>query len=139
MAELPERKVLKDVLSGLKTKTLCSQHRVETATKNLIGYMNKAEKLSQKYKKIQVNEECENTANEFDSTVNSLTHWMRDLIDNYCNAQEDTTLYVESLEKYSIELDKTLYDAFDQGKRKAEEHIKEQDKLLDKKCDEYIK
>jgi hypothetical protein len=48
-------------------------------------------------------------------------------------------LYIDSLEKYSTELDKTLSDIFEQAKKQAEEQIKQQEELTKKGSTEYIK
>lgn len=52
---------------------------------------------------------------------------------------DDLGIYIESLESYSTELDKTLSDIFEQATKQAEENMKQQEELMKKGSTEYIK
>jgi LPS O-antigen subunit length determinant protein (WzzB/FepE family) len=140
MAELPERKVLKEVLSDLKAKTLRSKSNAEKSTKDLLEFLTKI-----KGKAYEIHErDKEMTGEESPAKlvftyVDNIENSVVDLIKEYLNALEDVFMYVKWLENYSIELDKTLYDAIETGKKMAEEQIKEQSELMKKKDDSYIK
>ena len=62
------------------------------------------------------------------------------LISDYNALLEDTDLYIESLETYGKELDKTLWMGIEQAKKEAEEQIKKQEEIMKRKSPEsYIK
>ena len=53
---------------------------------------------------------------------------------------EDFKLYIDALEQYSSELDKTLADIFEQAKIMAEEQQKQREEIMKRKSPEsYIK
>ena len=58
------------------------------------------------------------------------------LIRNADGVIEDMKLYIEALEKYCAELDKTLWEAIEQAKKEAEEQIKQQEELMKRKAPE---
>ena len=52
----------------------------------------------------------------------------------------DMTLYIETLERYSTELDNTLTDIFEMAEKKAEEQRKQKEEIMKRKHPEsYIK
>lgn len=52
---------------------------------------------------------------------------------------EDMKMYIEILEHYCAELDKTLWDAIERAKEQAEEEIKKQAELAKKEPTKYIR
>ncbi len=59
------------------------------------------------------------------------------LVKDAVNCIEDLNIYIESLEKYSSELDKTLWDIIKQAEKTAEEEIKKKQELLKKTPQTY--
>lgn len=139
MAELPERRVLKEVLSDLKAKTLKSQNRAANSASNLLTLMDKINNTIGEYAQIQKGTANEKAADAIHTGVMNMISWVIDVLQEYSSASDDMNIYVRSLEKYSIELDKTLYDAIEEGKKKGEEQIKEQNELMKRKTDDYVK
>ena len=135
MSEIPERKVLKNILSKLKSRTVTCERRFRQSllsdTKLFDTILKDLEKLSEKgsevlepaYRLVSI---LHNVFIRFSLEALSLL--------------EEYELYIESLESYSAELDKTLWDAIEQAKKEAEEQIKKQEEIMKRKSPEtYIK
>lgn len=64
-------------------------------------------------------------------------HLLVDVLTNCSTTTlEDLKLYIDALEDYSSELDKTLTDIFEQAKKLAEEQQKKQEELRKRKAPE---
>jgi len=129
MSEIPERKVLKDILLKLKTKTITSEERhgkLAITTRNAFrGYSNAIRKIV---------EDKSKTINKRGllGAFGMIEEQVQALISDADALREDMKLYIEALEKYCAELDKTLWDAIEQTRKEAEEQIKQQEKLMKK-------
>lgn len=136
MSDLPERKVLKNLLAELKSRTIAS---TEDVKEEQDGFF---EQVSSLFKKItHINEESGDElrevtgdfANLFGIIVLSLRGLMRCVNRN----REDTRLYIKALEDYSVELDNTLTQIFEQAKKQAEDQMKENEQLRKRTSPEY--
>jgi len=136
MSEIPERRVLKGILAKLKTKTISEEKYFQNQTQSTLGFLAKSHQQALQWKKERKNNIS------VDSHLNIVyTHveQVGDLIHASIEVLEDMKLYIDSLEKYSTELDKTLSDIFEQAKKQAEEQIKQQEEFVKKGSTEYIK
>lgn len=137
MSEMPERKVLKDILVKLKAKAITSMKNyleLAKSTQEIFAFnLKEAREYSNERAGDQAAFGIFTMSSILDSQVHSLIRYSISLLD-------DMQLYMESLEKYSGELDKTLWDAIEQAKKKAEEQMKEQEEIMKRKSPEsYIK
>ena len=131
MSEMPERKVLKNILSKLKAKTVISERRfknsLEHNDKLFDTILKDVEKTSEK-------------GSEVHKPIYQLVSRLADLFSNFSlealGLIEEYELYIESLESYSTALDKTLWSAIEQAKKEAEEKIKQQKELMKRKSPE---
>lgn len=135
MSEIPERKVLKNILSKLKSKTVISERRfknsLEHNDKLFDTILKDVEKTSEK-------------GSEVHKPIYQLVSRLADLFSNFSlealGLIEEYELYIESLESYSTALDKTLWSAIEQARKEAEEQIKKQEGIMKRKSPEsYIK
>ena len=133
MSELPERKVLKEILLKLKTKTITSQERYNLAAKEVNSiFKGVSERAIKRGGPLPPKEEL--------ILLTTLDDAVKMFIINTYGVLEDIRLYIEALEHYCAELDKTLWDAIEQAKKEAEEQIKKQEELMKRKSPEsYIK
>jgi len=136
MAEVPERRVLKDILAKLKAKTISEEKYFQQQTQSILNLFTKSHEQALLWKKERKNSI---SVDSHLNTVYTLFEQLSDLIRGSTDVLEDMKLYIDSLEKYSSELDKTLSDIFEQAKKQAEEQIKQQEELTKKGSTEYIK
>jgi hypothetical protein len=136
MAEIPERRVLKGILAKLKTKTISEEKHFQNQTKSTLDFFTKSHQQALQWKKEHRNNI---SVDSHLNIVYTLVEQVGDLIHASIDVLEDMKLYIDSLEKYSAELDKTLSDIFEQAKKQAEEQIKEQAEQMKKGSTEYIK
>lgn len=129
MSELPERKVLKDILLRLKTKTITSEERhkklASSVSDTFEGYVGNAWNIAKDKNK------------EFDrkgtvAIFRLMSEQLGLLIRDSDGLSEDMKLYIEALENYCAELDKTLWTAIEQAKQQAEGQIKQQEERIKK-------
>ena len=126
MSELPERKVLKEMLLKLKAKIINSQKTffnislefIENSPKKMTSLRESAMKMPEG--------EAKTTAlfimtlmNNWNQNLNAVNSYVTALVG-------DMNLYIDTLENYSTELDNTLTDIFDRAKKRAEEQYKKQ-------------
>lgn len=134
MAELPERKVLKEILAKLKTKTLSSQETVSKSVTSMIRLTEAIDEMTEgEFKDTKVKE----MVIVMRRTINILKISVFDLVNTFFSTLDDMNLYTESLEKYSGELDKTLNEIFEQARKQAEEQIKKQRELMKRRDESY--
>jgi len=133
MSELPEKKVLKEMLEKLKAKVIGSQNTflglsISTST-------SMTESLQETLKNVvKMPEGKEKTFgylilsmfNTWNQNFNLLNITVGALL-------SDMNLYIETLERYSMELDSTLTTIFEGAKKMAEEQQKKQEELKKKK------
>jgi len=132
MSEMPERKVLKKVLAKLKSKTLSSNEMRKQQATLAIKEMDIAmQELSKRIKK---------GPDVLNLWLMNLFQIIKSLVEKLVltsdTASSDMESYIDALERYSINLDKTLWDAIEQAKKEAEEQIKKQEELMKKKSPE---
>jgi len=132
MSELPERKVLKEMIQKLKTKLIQSMTTYSIQQKLVSNSI---------LKSLQI---LDNNLNEFSgptktmalifhSVISSLGNSITLLTSNVNTVFADMNLYNETLERYSTELDNTLESIFEQAKKRAEEKLKKQEELRKRK------
>ena len=129
MSEIPERKVLKEVLSNLKSKSLSSNmvHKQQiTLTR---GEINTAIEWIMKKTKGKADFVSFGLMSLL-QRVQLLTEKLV-LISN--TAISDMESYIDALERYSTNLDNTLTKIFEQARKVAEEQIKQQEELMKRK------
>jgi len=138
MAELPERKVLKETLVNLKAKTLRSDSVVLQSFKTLLSDLDRIRQKSYELYESQKVPIPHGPAELLNNYIIMIQNWVLGLVNTYFSAHEDASTYVKLLESYSTELDKTLYDAIEAGKKKAEDQTEEQNKLTSGSKDSYV-
>lgn len=132
MSETPERKVLKEMLMKLKTKVIDSQKTFFGFSIAMSTTMN--ENFNKSLESVMKMPEGE--AKTTSLLILTLFHtWNQNL--NLLNTTisaliGDMNLYIETLERYSTELDSTLTDIFEKAKKIAEEQRKRQEELKKK-------
>jgi len=100
MSDSPERNVLRDLLPKLKKKFAASQQALDRLSEEAIS-------LLYRYPE--------------DDYVSVKRYWLRILINQLRDARENTSLYVEVLERLSEEYDQTLSQIFDAAEHLVEE------------------
>jgi len=142
MSEIPDRKVLKDVLARLKANIL----KVESGYREAVfrSYQDSQDLLI----KIQELEKKYPAAYpSFSVLVAVVSRNYSDLNAQSLGVIDDLKLYIESLEKYSAELDQAFWGSIEkqaqqiieQQKKQEEEQAKLQQKPDEKKSTGYIK
>ena len=131
MSEVPEKKVLRELLLELKTKTLRSEERFLKSQADVYG------KISELWKTLTEMLEKNQIEKDVVSLLGFILRELHSLIDmsSTCSTVtlEDFKLYVGALERYSSELDKELTGIFEQAKKIAEEQRKKQEELMKRK------
>ena len=133
MSEMPERKVLKNILLKLKKKTITSEDRHRQFSSSIRSafkvYTKETLKIAKDWKRTIDKKGLAGIFAVAEEEVKSL-------IRNADGVIEDMKLYIEALENYCAELDKTLWEAIEQAKKEAEEQIKQQKELMKRKAPE---
>ena len=134
MSEIPERKVLKEMLVKLKRKTIISKRRhrqLETQTNRILPLL--ANKLGEiAGKRMSMSTRTQSIL----GMVSEFLHYFDALVSSSDGLVENLEIYMETLERYSAELDKTLTGIFEQAKKLAEEQQKKQEELRKRKAPE---
>ncbi len=135
MSELPEKKVLKDLLTNLKKKTITYNDELKK-TEETLG--EPVQRYRAQLLKAVEGDDLK-TSPAVVQTLYGLIRFMDTIelhIKNYSNLVrrncDETALYIEALEKYSTELDNTLTSIFEQATKQAEEQIKQQEETSKK-------
>lgn len=135
MSEMPERKVLKEILMKLKTKSLSAESHYRKNSINSIQLLReKVDTFKKSLQKLDCKTPIEvelNTA--ISEMANSMYILTMTIISQSLDVCDNLKLYMDSLEIYSVELDKTLTDIFERAKKAAEEQIKQQEEILERK------
>ena len=135
MSEIPERKVLKETLLKLKTRVIASQ---KTFFQLSLLVSEKTEKTLKESidQVLEMPEGKKKTESLLMLTlINSMNQNSNLLLTNIGYIVDTMNLYIETLERYSMELDNTLTSIFEEAKKMAE---KRQQDLMKRKP-EYIK
>lgn len=133
MSEMPERKVLKEVLANLKSKSLGSNEERK---------MNVASIMKELYDAMQLlTEQIEKDPTDPMKLLRmNIMQRVQLLIDKVIsssdNAMKDMEIYIDALERYSTNLDETLAKIFEQARRMAEKQIKQQEEKMKRKSPE---
>lgn len=133
MSQTPERKVLKEMLTKLKAKVIDSRIRFLQQSVLLSESMTKP--LQETYENVTKMPEGREKMFSF-LILSMFNTWNQNF--NLLNSTivalvGDMNLYIETLERYSTELDSTLADIFEQAEKMAEERRKKQEELAKKK------
>jgi len=131
--EIPERKVLKEMLKKMKAKVIESEKNVLLLSASMNESMTKDVSKSHEIAKGMPDVQTKTVSLLLVSVFDT---WRRnfDLLNTTINALiGDIDLYIETLERYSIELDSTLTNIFEEAKKMAEEQRKKQEELMKKK------
>jgi hypothetical protein len=139
MAELPERRILKDVLSDLKAKTIRSRISAIESAKGLLEQLQEFKQTATKIHDSQKDKLPEGPAKMLLQYLTYIESKVIDLINGYGRMSEDDSTYIKWLEKYSTDLDSTFYGAIEKGVKEAEEQAKKQSELMSKKKDDYAR
>lgn len=134
MSESPEKKVLKQTLVRLKSKTITSLESYGESTKNTFQLINSLlasfEKSTSQLEGEQ-REAMQTIVFMFEDVRNDVTQLVRRSLD----VIDDWRTYTDVLESYSTELDNTLENIFEKAIRDSEEQIQKQKQLTDRKPD----
>jgi hypothetical protein len=134
LSESPEKKVLKQTLVRLKSKTITSLESYGESTKNTFQLINSLlasfEKSSSQLEGEQ-REAMQTIVFMFEDVRNDVTQLVRRSLD----VIDDWRTYTDVLESYSTELDNTLENIFEKAIRDSEEQIQKQRQLTDRKPD----
>ena len=134
MSESPEKKVLKQTLVRLKSKTITSLESYGESTKNTFQLINSLlasfEKSTSQLEGEQ-REAMQTIVFMFEDVRNDVTQLVRRSL----NVIDDWRTYTDVLESYSTELDNTFENIFEKAIRDSEEQIQKQRQLTDRKPD----
>lgn len=134
MSESPEKKVLKQTLVRLKSKTITSLESYGESTKNTFQLINSLlasfEKSTSQLEGEQ-REAMQTIVFMFEDVRNDVTQLVRRSLD----VIDDWRTYTDVLESYSTELDNTLENIFEKAIKDSEEQIQKQKQLTDRKPD----
>ena len=128
--EFPERKVLKDLLTKLKSHTIASE---EELRKEEERFMKRFEESHGKLKALA--EKCEtaprvkDAVDAFSEVIIRMDLLAEDFAKSVHRNAENVKFYIEALEEYSTELDGTLTDIFERARKDAELQIRQQEEL----------
>jgi hypothetical protein len=129
---MPERKVLKEMLVKLKIKAINSQ--ILLARTSLSMSTTTTESIKNALEEVMKMPDGEAKKNSL-LILTVFQSWNQNL--NLLNASivnliGDMNLYIETLERYSTELDNTFTSIIDQAKKMAEEQRKQQEEQKQK-------
>ena len=131
MSDTPEKKVLKETLTRLKTKSITSISSYKLAIKPFFDtYRDMMKSLTQMTSELR--EEDKQKASTLIFLLSYLLQDFERLVTSSLATIDDMKLYADTLESYSVELDNTLTAIFEQAKKYAEEKTKEQQELMKK-------
>jgi len=134
LSESPEKKVLKQTLVRLKSKTITSLESYGESTKNTFQLINSLlasfEKSTSQLEGEQ-REAMQTIVFMFEDVRNDVTQLVRRSLD----VIDDWRTYTDVLESYSTELDNTLENIFEKAIKDSEEQIQKQKQLTDRKPD----
>lgn len=130
MSQLPEKKVLKDLLAKLKSHTISSE---EDLKKEEERFTKRFEESHTRLKNVA--RKCENSpeAKEATEAFSEIMLLMDVLVEDFGKSvhrnNENVRFYIDALEEYSTELDGTLTEIFDRARKEAEDQIRQQEEL----------
>lgn len=128
--EFPERKVLKDLLTKLKSHTIASEEELRKEEERFMKRFEEShEKLKALAKKCETTPNVKDTVDAFSEVIIRMDLLTEDFAKSVHRNDENVKFYIEALEEYSTELDGTLTDIFERARKDAEEQIKQQEKL----------
>lgn len=134
MSESPEKKVLKQTLAKLKSKTITSLESYGESTRNTFQLINSLvasfEKCTSQLEGGQ-KDAMQTIVFMFEDVRNDVTQLVRRSLD----VIDDWRTYTDVLESYSTELDNTLENIFEKAIRDSEEQIQKQKQLTDRRPD----
>jgi len=132
MSELPERKVLKETLLTLKTRVITSQRAFFQLSISVSKEIEKTlkESLDQVLEMPEGKKKTESLL--MLTLVNTLNQNSNLLLTNIGYIVDTMNLYIDTLERYSMELDNTLTSIFEEAKKRVEEQQKQQEELRNK-------
>jgi len=133
LSEPPERKVLKQTLVRLKSKTITSFELyagyTETISENLIKAINI---LKENIPRIE-EEETKRTAEFIELALTGISSELSRLFKQSIDVIDNWRIYTDVLESYASELDKTLNKIFDEAIKASKEQVKKQKELINRR------
>ncbi len=138
MTEFTEHKVLKDLLTKLKSHAIASEEDLKKEQERFI------KRFEESHNRLRtVAGQCENNpqAKQVFDTFSEIILLMDVLAEDFTKSvhrnDENQRFYIEALEEYSAELDGTLTDIFERARKEADEQIKQQDELRKRTSPDY--
>ena len=128
MSESAEKKVLKEMLVKLKAKTIMSQILFTGVSLSMSQSTNDTLRSALDGVMKMPDGEAKKNALLLLAVFQSWNQNLNLLNSSIVNLTGDMNLYIETLERYSTELDNTLKSIFEQAKKMAEEQQEEQRK-----------
>lgn len=126
MLKAPEKKILKEMLVKLKTKVINSQKMFFGFSLTMSTSMNETLKESLESLKKMPEGKDKTQFLLMLNVLNNINQNLNLLITSISSLIGDMNLYIETLERYSTELDNTLTDIFEEARKIAEEQRKQQ-------------
>ena len=128
--EFPERKVLKNLLTKLKSHAIASQEELRREEERFIKRFEEShEKLKVLARKCETVPNVKDAVDAFSEVIIRMDLLTEDFTKSVHRNDENMKFYIETLEEYSTELDGTLTGIFESAKKQAEEQIRQQEEL----------
>jgi hypothetical protein len=127
LSEIPARKVLKEMLVKLKTKTINSQILLAVTSFSMSTTTTESIKTALDGVMKMPDGEAKKNSLLLLTIFQSWNQNLNLLNANIVNLIGDMNLYIETLEKYSTELDNTFTSIIEQAKKEAEEQRRQQE------------
>jgi hypothetical protein len=138
LTEFTEHKVLKDLLTRLKSHAIASEEDLKKEEERFI------KRFEESHNRLRtVANQCENNpeAKQAFGAFSEITALMDVLAEDFTQSvhrnNENQRFYIDALEEYSTELDGTLTDIFERARKEAEEQIKQQEELRKRTSPDY--
>lgn len=130
MEELPDKRVLKDLLAKLKSHTIASEEELRKEEERFIKRFEEShEKLKLLAKKCETEPNPKDAVDAFSEVIYRMDLLAEDFAKSVHRNTENVQFYIGALEEYSAELDGTLTEIFERARKDAEEQIKQQEEL----------
>jgi cysteinyl-tRNA synthetase len=130
MGEFPEKKVLKDLLTKLKSHTIASAEELRKEEERFAKRFEEShERLRTLAKRCETTPNLTDAVDAFAEVIRLMDLLAEDFAKSVHRNDENVKFYIEALEEYSTELDGTLTDIFERARKEAEEQIRNQEEL----------
>lgn len=130
MSQLPEKKVLKDLLAKLKSHTISSEEDLKKEEERFTKRFEESHtRLKNVARKCENNPEAKEATEAFSEIMLLMDVLVEDFGKSVHRNNENVRFYIDALEEYSTELDGTLTEIFDRARKEAEDQIRQQEEL----------